>query len=1199
MKLHPKTFALSTTLSMLLGSLFVTTQAFAVAVIDPATEPSSVASPYVVSDTDLSSGTEKAFRPWFENGAWQGDLVQYNISAGGALSTTVDLSTSPPTNSGANWSARLQFAANISNDADYWRIGNRKIITSTTGTNQKSFDWAELTSAQQAAVDSVAAGNGDATSDILDFIRGDTSKQTDATPTAGTLRARYSILGDIVHSNAVYVDAPAASFNFQGYNEFKNRNKAATPTSGQADRTPIVYVGANDGMLHAFNASTGDEVFAYVPSMVFGKLSKLAASPYVRTFYVDGELSSGDIDFDTNAGDAVTDWRTILVGGLGSGGRGLFALDVTHDALSAETASSGNDSKVLWEKTGNAFGYIHGKAQVALLNDSKWYAIQGNGYSSVDDVAKLLLIEANGTVTEIATDAGITGNGLSSPALLDTNGDSKPDYAYAGDTKGNLWRFNLSTKAAALKLFVTGTSQPITTVPDIARHPNGGVIIYFGTGSLLSGPSTTTPDTANTDAQAFYGIWDNATTTTIANDASILNQPLTEKEFTAGTIIRYSTNNTDINWGSHTGWKVPFPTSGERLVGDPQLRAGRLQFVTTSFDASMQPVAWILELNYLNGGTNGKVIFDLDGDDIRDGADTVNRDDDGLGNEIGTGDIPVALKYGSYGIYAQPAIARIDNYADTLLVNGLLMPVPQPCTGSCAGGFIGGHMDVDTDSPNGGTKASRDDSGDGNDGSGPSTGSNTDGHVHEYDKEHGDVYVDWFTVETRRGLASLNTTENNNALTAELNRIGETCNPNDATPDDPCTTTTAGTKLLDGDTTNRAREFFVVLANADLSSGGTITIGNRSWPVQEYQDMITPIVQLLGDRDLSATGLSADRDKMIDDEGKTLIFTIDSIKAAKDPDGNDGTIRIDFSNEAIIEGNLHATQPGCMWGQTDPYDKGTNPLARTSRWASNGIYDAHITNAQETKVEGYRWRNGSLTMQLIDAKNYTLQPATDMARYNYAPFFPVAGTHAKNYTQSRFFNNGDNITVRQENNTSPVIESGMLYEGSVFNHWGYVWALRKNSNGGGGPTVTFRDAPCYGHATYQTNVSIEQQGLTQAEYNVLIDPFDGDATLQSEFAAALKAYEAAIASGDEDAIKTAKDAYKAIISDNDLEDYVKYRTYIRDKVKVETRLDWDKDIAGTGTGSSGAADVQDGSEDDEQLGQNFRTGRRTWIDLTP
>lgn len=922
MKLHSKTFALSATLSILLGSLFTTTQAFAAAVIDPATEPSAVASPYTVSDTDLSSGTEKAFRPWFENGAWQGDLVQYNLSAGGALSTSVDLSTSPPTNSGANWSARLQFAANISNNADYWKIGNRKIITSLDGTDQESFDWAKLTSTHQAAVDSAAAVAPDASSDIVDFLRGDTSKQTDASPTPGTLRPRYSILGDIVHSTAAYVDAPAASFNFTGYSDFKNLNKAATPTSGQADRTPIVYVGANDGMLHAFNASTGDEVFAYIPSMLFGKLNKLAVSPYIRNFYVDGELNTGDIDFDTNAVDAVTDWRTILVAGLGSGGKGLFALDVTHDSLSTLDATTGSSKKVLWEKTGDAYGYIHGKAQVALLNDNQWYVVQGNGYNSVDDVAKLLLIKADGTKTEIQTDTDITGNGLSSPALLDTNGDNKPDYAYAGDIKGNLWRFDLTAKTAALKLFVTGVDQPITSVPDIARHPNGGVIIYFGTGSLLSGPSTASADTGNTDAQTFYGIWDNAATTTIANDASILNQPLTEKEYTAGTIIRYSTNNTDINWGSHKGWKVPFPTSGERLVGDPQLRAGRLQFVTTSFDVSTQPVAWIMELNYLNGGTNGKVIFDLDGDTIRDGVDTVNRPiDPDTSLPIGTGNIPIALKYGSYGIFSQPAVARINAYADTLLVNGLLMPVPQPCSGSCAGGFIGGHMDVDTDSPHGGTKADRDEFSKNDDGSGPSTGSNIDGHEHEYDKEHGEVFVDWFKVETRRGLASLNTTENNDPLEAKLNRIGETCDPNDANSIDPCLSTTAGTKLLDGDVTNRAREFFIVIANADRNSGGKITIGNKQWDIQEYQDMITPIVQSLGNRDLSATGLSADRDKMIDKENKPLIFTIDSVKAAKDADGNDGTIRIDFDNKAIIEGKLHASQPGCVWGKTDPYDK--------------------------------------------------------------------------------------------------------------------------------------------------------------------------------------------------------------------------------------------------------------------------------------
>ena len=1169
MKLRLTTLSLSTTFSFICSSLLITTSAFAAPVIDPITEPAASGAPYALSNSDLSSATETAYRPWFENGTWQGDLVQYNVSTNGSLSTSIDLTTTPPTDDGTatNWSARMRFDAAATTNSNFWSTGTgaRKIITSVTGTDQQAFDWANLTSTQQTAIDSAAAGVAAASSDILDYIRGDRSNETDAA-TPGTLRKRYSILGDIVHSNPVYVGAPAASFNLPGYSDYKTKNKADTPTSGQADRTPIVYVGANDGMLHGFNASTGDEVFSYVPSMVFSNLSKLTADPYYHTYFVDGELSVGDINFNTTT----PDWHTILVGGLGSGGKGMFALDVTHDTLTSQTAAAGTDKKILYELTGDDFGYIHGKAQIALFNDSKWYVVQGNGYSSVNDVAKLILIDTTGAVTTIATD-GTTGNGLSSPALVDINGDEKPDYAYAGDIKGNLWKFDLTLKSS-LKLFSTGVNQPITSVPDIARHPNGGVLVYFGTGSLLSGPNTASDDTGNTDAQAFYAIWDNSAAALIANDAAILNQPLTEKEFTAGTIVRYSTNNTAINWSTHKGWKVPFPTSGERLIGDPQLRAGRLQFITTSFNADNQPVAWLMELNYLNGGDNGNVIFDLDADGIRDGVDTVNRPVDGAGDPIGTGDIPVALKYGSYGIFAQPTIARVDNSADTLLVNGLLMPQPSACSGSCSTGFIGGHIDVDTDSPYGGSSKIRDDT--------PNSGSDTDGHQHEYDKEHGAVYVDWFDLEPRRGLETMNIAKTGNVV-SKLNRITETCDPDDFTPGGAtCKTTTATAKRLGGDAASLDKKFFIVLANADINLGGRITIGSKSWPVKEYQDMVTQLIQAKATGGVLADTSPIGDASFVDAEGKSLIYTIRSIKADTDASGNPGTIRFDFDSKAIVEGRIQPTIYNCVWGSDDPYEKGTNPLEATD--------DAHITNAQEKKVTGYRWRNGALTVQMVDATNYKLQTPADLPRADVG-LANVGGTHIYNYTQTKFFDSGDFITAAQQINTAPIEESGLLYEGAVFNHWGSMYMLRTGK--------TRSEVPCYGEANYNVSVAIERAGLTLGEYQALTTNFVGNATLQADFAAALAALENATSEAD---LLAAKAALKKIVDDNGLGDYMKYRTYIRSKIPPQHLLDFDKKYADTTDTAAGKpAEVQDGTKDDDQLGQNFRTGRRTWIDLTP
>ena len=1177
MKFYLKNITLSATLSFLFGSLLITSPVFAAAVIDPTTEPASVAAPYALSDTDLASGTEKAYRPWFENGAWQGDLVQYNLSAGGSLSTSIDLSTSPPTDDGTtptNWSARLQFTAAATADANFWKTnaagGARKIFTSTTGSNQVEFDWANLTSIQKGAVDNAAALASAPSSDILDYIRGDRSNETDATPTPGTLRKRFSLMADIVHSNPVYVAAPAASFTFPGYSDYKNNDQDDATTPGQADRTGLVFVGANDGMLHAFNASTGDEVYAYVPSMVFSRLKRLAADPYVHTYFVDGELSVGDLDYDTASGP---DWRTILAAGLGSGGKGMYVLDVTHASI-----ASPNTTKLLKEFTGNNFGYIHGKAEIALLNDSKWYVIQGNGYNSVNDVAKLILIDTSGTVTTIATDASITNNGLSSPALVDINSDGKPDYAYAGDIQGNLWKFNLTAKTS-IKLFVTGVNQPITSVPDIARHPNGGILVYFGTGSLLSGPNTASADTSNTDTQAFYAIRDNNAVTTILNDGNILNQPLTEVSYAAGTIIRYSTNNTAIDWNTNTGWKVPFPTSGERLVGDPQLRAGRLQFVTTSFNPDMSPIAWLMELDYLNGGDAGNVLFDLNIDAIRDGVDTVNRPFDvGTGLPIGTGNIPIAIKYGASGVFSQPAIARINNFADTLLINGLLMPVPAVCSGSCIGGFIGGHVDVDTDSYRAGITTQKD----------PGLGGETNGHFHQYDKHHGVVFTDYFNLEPRRDLVTLSFDKDESAdptkliLEAKLNRITEVCDPNETNAD--CQSNTTAGKLFGSNTgtpKSGDKKFFIVLANADINSGATITIGAKTWDVQDYQDMITPLILGKANADVSSDV------GFVDDESASLIFTMNSIKAAG---GNTGTLRIAFDNRAILSGGVHPTITGCVKGGDDPYlvsasTKSAPEVVSSNPLLLSGLSDAHITNAQETGVTGYRWRNGALTLQIIDATNYKLQPAADMPRDD-STGDSVAGAHAFYYTQTAFANNGDNITIGLADNTAPTQDSGLLYESTTFNHYGDLYELVRT----GGPV----DAPCYGASKYSSSLGIERKGLTVGEYNTLTAAFSGNQALQDQFAALLAAYENASSA----TLDATKAALQAFVDANGLNDYMKYRSYIGKLIPSQQLLEWDKVFVDPTTTVSPAT-VQDGTKDDSQLGQNFRTGQRTWIDLTP
>ena len=320
-------------LQLSMGVLLLNQSAYADAVFDPASQPIVAIAPYVLKNTNLEAGNTKAYRPWFERESWQGDIIQYGVTSSGSLSTDVIIATDGSvTSPGTNWSARKVMTAGDMADDNFWK-DSRKIITSITGTNQRIFKWSELTSSQEDDI----APNGDGDK-MIQFLRG-SRKEEDS-----KFRVRTGILGDITNSAPVYVAAPATGYNtLPGYVEYRNTNIA---------RAGRIYVGANDGMIHAFDETTGAEVYAYVPSMTFPRLGSLAAHDYEHKDYNTGELVAADAKIGST-------WKTILAGGLGAGGKGLFALDITNPNLSNETSYTGNDKKVLWEKHGeDNFGSI-------------------------------------------------------------------------------------------------------------------------------------------------------------------------------------------------------------------------------------------------------------------------------------------------------------------------------------------------------------------------------------------------------------------------------------------------------------------------------------------------------------------------------------------------------------------------------------------------------------------------------------------------------------------------------------------------------------------------------------------------------------------------------------------------------------------------------------------------------------------------
>jgi len=334
-----------------------------------------------------------------------------------------------------------------------------RLIATMKGVSGIPFTWANLSASQKSDLDPASAALS--SSPVLNYLRGDRSNEN---PDGLKYRARSTVLGDIIHSTPVYWN--------DGTNE-------------------TVFVGANDGMLHAINAETGSERFAYIPSMLIPRLADLKSDPYVHKYYVDGRMDVRKFGS-----------TTILVGALGAGGKGLFALDVTDaDAADEDDAAS----KVLWEITNSTTGFAnlgHTYGQPVLTTlDSTAVAIVGNGYNNTGNGhASLFVINANTgeLIAEIDTGSGSTTspNGLSSPTVVDVDGDGAADYTYAGDIDGNLWKFDLSANSAT-KLHTTDPAQAITMAPGIKSHPKGGFMVTFATGRMFN-------DTDETDIATHY-----------------------------------------------------------------------------------------------------------------------------------------------------------------------------------------------------------------------------------------------------------------------------------------------------------------------------------------------------------------------------------------------------------------------------------------------------------------------------------------------------------------------------------------------------------------------------------------------------------------------------------------------------------------------------------------------------------------------
>ena len=545
----------------------------------------------------------------------------------------------------------------------------------------------------------VITGNGE---DILNYLRGDKSKEEQ---NDGDFRDRSVILGDIVNSDPQFVGQQ--DFGYQllpgsegaGYLTFRT-------SAAYTGRPPMVYVGANDGMLHGFQASesganAGVEKMAYVPLASYQHISKLADPHYSHRFFVDGTAGFGDAYINTGSGAA---WHTVLVGTMAGGGRGVFALDITDPG-------NFGAGKVLWDRAVFSdpdlslndeadLGYTYGQPSVVRMANGQWAAVLGNGYNSANNHAVLLILDlvTGAVMAKIDTGVGSASqpNGLSTPIPVDADGDRITDAIYAGDMRGNLWKFNVSGSSAAswtvaysgTPLFVatdpSGVRQPITARPEVTKHPVSGVVVLFGTGKYFEEVDRRIVTPAQT--QTFYGVYDDGAAVTGSRSALLQQSVIAELPATdpgnpsAGTANPVDVRVTTLLSPSATqkGWFLDLPTVGERQVSRPIVRDQRVIFTTVIPNDSaclIGGTSWLMEMDSVTGSRLPFSPFDLNDDNQFTAADYVEVTVAGKVIRV-----PVGGKKSNEGIIKTPGIVGAGDveYKYTSGTSGVIEVTVEP-----------------------------------------------------------------------------------------------------------------------------------------------------------------------------------------------------------------------------------------------------------------------------------------------------------------------------------------------------------------------------------------------------------------------------------------------------------------------------------------------------------------------------------------
>lgn len=620
-----------------------------------------------VSATSLTRGTKK-YTPSYTPVTWNGNVTAYTLDETTGAQTGIAWQIETLTYTDPTTGARTYSSIMPSHTQRRIAVGNG----ATSGARAVNFTFADMGSLTSQM-------NGTVNANLINYLRGDASKEdsssTSSDPTA-IYRPRLTRLGDIVNSTPVYVK-DSLDMNYQllpssvpGYSNYRSYFglKQARPEG-------VIFVGGNDGMLHAFRDGTYDattqapltpggiEVFAYVPHAVLGTLNQLADKAYVHRYYVDGPLT----EHDAYIGGG---WKNIVIGTTGAGAgiassagvsprAGVFAIDVTGINSSPDNITASN---VLWEINSSqaAFsqlGHVLTDVQTGVTLDGTWVAIFGNGYESAGCTARLFVVNlATGAlIREINTGVGACSsgnrNGLGGIRVV-RNATQQVIGVYAGDLRGNMWKFNLNNASSAswgvdlggLPLYAAGATQPITAIPSVlplpmlgTTDPKPGYMVVFGTGKFFE-----VADINTTTQQTLYGVWDPAefgasvyTGVPLTNNTLLVQQTVSAGVVAPNGNTYFSISSNAVPYTGATpkrGWYINFPNSGQRLVYPLDLLASRFAVADTisPTNVSLDPCAntsggtgYLYIVDALNGGGPTEAILDTNGDGNVDTGDLV------------------------------------------------------------------------------------------------------------------------------------------------------------------------------------------------------------------------------------------------------------------------------------------------------------------------------------------------------------------------------------------------------------------------------------------------------------------------------------------------------------------------------------------------------------------------------------------------